>query len=121
MPIESIFYSHEREATFHLQVVQAGETGSWSDLSHDPKHFIVASCSESDFGAQVYIVEEGVDAISCDSENPNKFSVVLSEENLQEYLYPGFSYEVEIVDYEGELGRLVLRHTTDDGLVQSYN
>lgn len=118
MPIDSRFESSDSGFVYSLVKIEPGERFGFLDTITGVGQFVVAVCNKFDQGAAVFLVDQepGV-------KHGDKVSAELSEENLVALIQPGFRYERDIIDWEGDRGTLVFQHVMPqgDGLIQSLN
>lgn len=115
MAIDAKFFSYDRNAVFQLANVEPGKAHAWTDIGIG--RVVVAHCYTHDLGGGVHIVDEALVEITPQSQAYE----LIDEGTLECELQPGLSFEIDIVDHEGENGRLVLQHILPDGTQNSLN
>lgn len=104
--------------TYGPMTIMPGEPEFEIDTSGDEDHWIALFCGKSYMEARVYVVPES-EVLKAQRDDS---SVHFCNQNLATVLYPGFpSYQREMVDREGECGRMVLQLVCPNGFIQSYN
>lgn len=115
MAIDAKFFSYDREAVFQLTAVEPGRAYAWSDVGM--ARYVVALCFDSDLGGTVHLVDE----VTIEGTPKTQAFELITAENIEQQLIAGDCFEIDIVDHEGENGRLVLQHRPGGILVNSLN
>ena len=116
MPLEVKFISYDRPEVFPVYpAIEPGKVGAWLDKSYGMSNYIVARCLETDTGGEVFFVEDTLRAES------GALIVPFDDDTPSERILMGMPFEQEILDFEDELGRLVIQHVLPNGQFSTFN
>lgn len=94
-------------------VIEQGKIGCWIDKAIGG--IVIARCMKPDEGGEIFIsenpqqTESGIILYSC------------TQEDLAEVILPGFDFEMEIINQDDKLVKLVIQHEMPNGQINSLN
>ena len=113
MSIEAYLLPDGSTEPFHFATVEPGNLGIFVDKSLKSGAFIVARCLEHDLSGNVHIVETNGEFTDTEIEQGTEIQVDLTKANLAKTISLGNDYEKDILDADGEKGKLILQHEAD--------
>jgi hypothetical protein len=113
MPIEAYLLPDGSDEPFHFATVEPGELGIFIDKSLKAGEYIVAHCHQTDLWGDVHTVETESEFTVSEMEAGAELEVCLTKDNLDKTINLGCDYEKDILDVDGEKGRLILQHEAD--------
>lgn len=115
MSIDAKFISYDHDAIYQLANIEAGRVHIWTDSSIG--RFVIAYCYNNDYGGDIHLVDD----IIIEQTQSSEALALINDKTLEHELPPGLKFEIDIVDFEGESGRLVLQHILPNGILNSLN